>query len=225
VVRDTLLAVIMIMLNGMAGTSLLLGAWRHREQLYNLQGANAYLSVIIPLAVLSLITPNYTQTAPGPTLSGPQQTFLGLMCVGLYAAFLSVQTGRHRGYFMLGMEDDGAQHAAGGGGGSWGLHALLLVAYMVPLVYLAEQFGRPIDTSSQPFMHRSRSAAPSSQRSSRRRRRSARYVRRWRIICSDPSTSAWARCSPRSASQFPSCWWSATCWEPRFIWVCRTRAS
>ena len=146
VVRDTLFAVIMIILNGMVGASLLLGAWRHREQHYNLQGANAYLSVIIPLAVLSLIMPNYTQTTPGPTLSGPQETFLALMCAGLYATFLGVQTGRHRGYFMSGNEDEDPHHAAADGAVmSWGTHAVLLVAYMVPLVYLAEQLGRPLD--------------------------------------------------------------------------------
>jgi Ca2+:H+ antiporter len=147
VVRDTLFAVIMIILNGMVGASLLLGAWRHREQHYNLQGANAYLSVIIPLAVLSLIMPNYTQTTPGPSLSGPQETFLALMCVGLYAAFLFVQTGRHRGYFMSSAEDDEDSHPgiAGKVAMHWRAHALLLVAYMAPLVYLAEQFGRPID--------------------------------------------------------------------------------
>src|SRR6204780_2052227 len=144
VVRDTLFAVIMIIMNGMVGASLLLGAWRHRGQSYNLQGANTYLSVIIPLAVLSLIMPNYTQTTPGPTLSAAQETFLGLMCVGLYAAFLSVQTGRHRGYFMLGMEDSESEHHAPPTL-SWKGHATLLVAYMAPLVYLAEQFGRPVD--------------------------------------------------------------------------------
>jgi len=34
--RDTLFAVVMIILNGMVGLSLLLGGWRHREQHYNL---------------------------------------------------------------------------------------------------------------------------------------------------------------------------------------------
>jgi Ca2+:H+ antiporter len=144
VVRDTIFAVIMIILNGMVGASLLLGAWRHREQHYNLQGANAYLSVIIPLAVMSLIMPNYTRTTPGPTLSGAQEIFLALMCVGLYAAFLSVQTGRHRAYFMLGMEDSETAHHTPPTL-PWGAHAILLVAYMAPLVYLAEQFGRPVD--------------------------------------------------------------------------------
>src|SRR5271154_6867939 len=68
-VRDTLFAVVMIILNGMVGLSLLIGALRHHEQQYNLQGANAYLGVIIPLAVLSLILPNYTVSTAGPTLS------------------------------------------------------------------------------------------------------------------------------------------------------------
>jgi Ca2+:H+ antiporter len=145
VVRDTLFAVIMIILNGMVGASLLLGAWRHREQHYNLQGANAYLSVIIPLAVLSLIMPNYTQTTPGPTLSGPQETFLALMCVGLYVTFLGVQTGRHRGYFMLDSEESEPHHGTADATAPWWMHAVLLMAYMVPLVYLAEQFGSPID--------------------------------------------------------------------------------
>jgi len=65
-VRDTLVGVIMIILNGMVGVSLLVGGWRHREQQYNLQGANAYLSVIIPLAVLGLVLPNVTHTTSCP---------------------------------------------------------------------------------------------------------------------------------------------------------------
>jgi Ca2+:H+ antiporter len=65
------------------GCSLLAGGWRHREQQYNLQGANAYLSVIIPLAVLGLVLPNMTQTTLGPDLSGTQETFLILMSSAL----------------------------------------------------------------------------------------------------------------------------------------------
>jgi Ca2+:H+ antiporter len=76
--RDTLFAVAMIILNGMVGLSLLVGGWRHREQQYNLQGANAYLGVIIPLAVLSLVLPDFTVTTPGPLLSHEQDIFLVL---------------------------------------------------------------------------------------------------------------------------------------------------
>ena len=47
------MAVIMI-INWNGYCLLLAGGWKHREQHYNLQGANAYLGVIMPLAILAL---------------------------------------------------------------------------------------------------------------------------------------------------------------------------
>jgi Ca2+:H+ antiporter len=145
-VRDTLFAVVMIILNGMVGLSLLVGGLRHREQTYNLQGANAYLSVIIPLSVLSLILPNYTISTAGPTLSWFQEAFLGLVTAGLYAVFLTIQTRRHRGYFTLGeAEDQHASRSAQAGGRTLVGEAILLLAFMVPVVYLAKRLAEPID--------------------------------------------------------------------------------
>jgi Ca2+:H+ antiporter len=144
-VRDTIFAVIMLLLNGLIGASLLLGGWRHHQQSYNLQGANAYLGVIIPLAMLSLVLPVYTQTTPGPTLSFAQESVLALMSLGLYGAFLAIQTGRHREFFTLASEQSAAavQPEHGGQLSLWS-HALLLVVYMVPVVYLAEQLADPL---------------------------------------------------------------------------------
>ncbi len=144
-VRDTLFSVIMIILGGMVGASLLAGGWLHREQHYNLQGANAYLTVIIPLAMLTLSLPNFTVTTPGPTLSTAQQVFLVVVSIGLYAAFLTIQTGRHRGYFAS--DDDAEDHHREAAGGAWplGWHAALLIAYILPVAFLAEQLAHPID--------------------------------------------------------------------------------
>lgn len=143
-VRDTLFAVIMIILNGMVGLSLLVGGWRHREQQYNLQGANSYLGVIIPLAVLSLILPTYTTSTAGPTLSSVQEVFLAFMAVGLYGTFLAIQTSRHRAYFTLG-EEEGQHDSSHGASRSLAAHTMLLAAYMLPVVYLAEQLADPIE--------------------------------------------------------------------------------
>jgi Ca2+:H+ antiporter len=143
-VRDTLFAIIMIIPGGMVGVSLLAGGWRHREQHYNLQGANTYLSVIIPLALLMLSLPNFTVTTPGPTLSTAQQVFLMVMSAGLYAAFLAIQSGRHRAYFIM---DENEAEAAGPAKakGPLARYAVLLVAYILPVVFLAEQLAHPID--------------------------------------------------------------------------------
>jgi Ca2+:H+ antiporter len=141
-----LFAVIMIILNGMVGLSILIGGWIHREQHYNLQGANAYLSVIVPLAVLGLIMPNFTRTTPGPTLSVYQQAFLVVVSLGLYAAFLAIQTGRHHQYFG---ENSHAAHpeviVRRAEKSSAVLSALLLLAYLVPIIFLAELLAHPID--------------------------------------------------------------------------------
>lgn len=142
--RDTMFAVVMIVLNGMVGLSLLLGAWRHREQHYNLQGANAYLGVIIPLAVLALILPNYTMTTAGPTLSIMQRMFLIMTSGILYCAFLAMQTGRHRGYFTI-AEEGTEDHESRKSEVPFIAHAILLAAYMLPIVFLAEQLAHPID--------------------------------------------------------------------------------
>ena len=143
--RDTLFAVLMIILNGMVGLSLLIGAWRHLEQQYNLQGASAYLSVIIPLSVFSMILPNFTQTTAGPTLSTAQEIFLVLMSLGLYGTFLAIQTVRHRGYFTLGDGLREEPHAAPPAPHGVAIHAVFLIAYMLPVVFLAEQLATPVD--------------------------------------------------------------------------------
>jgi Ca2+:H+ antiporter len=144
-VRDTLFAIVMIILGGMVGGSLLLGGWRHREQHYNLQSANAYLGVIIPLTVLTLTLPDFTITTPGPTLSFPQQIFLFVMSLGLYGAFLAIQTGRHRGYFISDGDDATEPPKLPRAARSLRWHAALLLAYILPVVFLAEQLAHPID--------------------------------------------------------------------------------
>jgi Ca2+:H+ antiporter len=145
-VRDTLMAVIMIILNGMVGLSLLVGAWKHREQHYNLQGANAYLGVILPLAVLSLVMPDFTVTTAGPTLSIPQQRILALLTISLYVVFLAVQTGRHRGYFSFSEAEASEAHVEKvPGTRQLPYHVVLLALYILPVIYLAEQLARPLD--------------------------------------------------------------------------------
>ena len=104
-------AVVMIVVNGLVGLSLLLGALRFHEQQYNLQGANAYLVVIIPLAGFGLILPDFTTSTSDQSLSNFQAAFLVLMSLGLYLAFLLIQTRRHQSYFVMGLES--SQQVAG----------------------------------------------------------------------------------------------------------------
>ncbi len=143
--RDTMLAILMIVLNGLVGASLLVGGLRYREQTYNLYGANAFLSVIVPLAVLGLVMPTFTVSSPGPTLSPLQATFLILISIGSYAVFLGIQTMRHRDYFIhAGAQAREEMETHGEEAHSAKYHGLLLLLYAVPIVLLAKQIAVPV---------------------------------------------------------------------------------
>jgi Ca2+:H+ antiporter len=142
--RDTMLAIVMIVLNGLVGASLLLGGLRYHEQTYNLYGTNAFLAVILPLAVLGLILPSFTVSSPGPTLSPLQAGFLILMSLGLYAVFLGIQTLRHRDYFVSPETPDPTEAHGGEIHSAW-YHGVLLLAYVLPIVFLAKKIAAPID--------------------------------------------------------------------------------
>lgn len=142
--RDAMFAVVMIVLNGMVGLALVLGGLRHHEQSYNLQGANSFLAVIVPLAVLCMVLPNFTTATPGPVLSPPQAAFLIVMSVALYGVFLAIQNLRHREYFVApGASGEGEAHVEGFR--SIPYHFALLCGHLIPVVLLAKQLAVPIN--------------------------------------------------------------------------------
>ncbi len=148
--RDTLFSVLMIVLNGMVGFTLIVGALRHGEQSYNLKGASAYLTVIIPLAGLGIILPRYTTSAPGGEPSTLMAVFLILMSIGLWGVFLVIQTMRHRSFFLQpnapGKGDDEADHDHGDlVVRSIGYHALFLPLSMLPIVLLSKKMALLVD--------------------------------------------------------------------------------
>lgn len=139
--RDTVFSVLMITVNGMVGLCLLIGGLRYGEPEYNLEGTRSFLVVIVPVAVIALILPNYT-TIPGPILSMFHSAFFGVLILILYGVFLSVQTVRHPYYFKQPepkrarktretVEPAPVEHVAM-------FHAGMLVLTLLPVVYLTE---------------------------------------------------------------------------------------
>ena len=143
--RDTMFAVLMIVLNGIVGLGLLVGGFRHGEQRYNLQGASAYLAVIIPLSVIAFLLPNFTKSTEGGTLSSAQEIAFSIFTLMLYAIFLFVQTGRHQAFFLDPQAPgDGIvapEARAAGQGGAIGRHALILVLSILPIVLLSKKLA------------------------------------------------------------------------------------
>jgi Ca2+:H+ antiporter len=156
-------AVLMIILNAMVGLALVLGGLRHREQHYNLQGAKAFLAVITPLAVLTLVLPVFTVSTKLPEFTPAQAIFIAAMTVALYGVFLLIQTVRHTDQFMqpgsraraaIAAQDPLAHDETAKGHGHYEVgsvphHAVLLFLTMLPVVLLSKKLALFVDYGTE----------------------------------------------------------------------------
>lgn len=98
--RDTVFAAVMIIVSGIVGLCMLIGGVLYKEQTFKLHGANAALTTLAAIVVLTLILPNYTTTSIGPVYSSSQLAFIAIVSLVLYCTFVFVQVIRHRNYFL-----------------------------------------------------------------------------------------------------------------------------
>ncbi len=142
--RDTLIAAIMITINGIVGICLLAGGRRHHEQSYTQSGVSAGLAMLATLTVLTLVLPNYTTSARGAYYSSSQLAFVAVVSLAVYVTFVVAQTIRHRDHFLHPEEDDHAHEApvaprtalAAGG---------VLVMALISVVLLAKSLSPSIE--------------------------------------------------------------------------------
>ncbi len=148
--RDTMFSVVMIVLNGMLGVTLLVGGLKHHQQSYNLDGAQSYLAVLTVLAFLGLILPRFTESAPGGAPSTLFAIFLIVGCVGLYGIFLILQSTRHRSFFSAALEQDGPTSVAEQDHGVGALHSVafhvvFLLLTLLPIVLLSKKVAKTME--------------------------------------------------------------------------------
>jgi len=146
--RDTVFAAVMIILNGIVGLCLLLGASRHGEQSFGRYGVNASLATLAAIVVLTLVLPNYTTSTPGPVYSASQLGFIAVISLVLYGTFVLVQTVRHRDYFLPppGTTDEEIHATPPTNRAAW-LSLALLLASLVAVVFLAKSLAPTIEAA------------------------------------------------------------------------------
>jgi Ca2+:H+ antiporter len=150
--RDTMFAVLMIVLNGVVGLGLLIGGIRHHEQAFNLHGASAYLAVIIPLATIALVLPNFTSSTSDGSLTSVQAISFSILTIALYGMFLWLQTGRHKGYFVAPKATSDTNEPAAppppprkARKGEMAMHVVLLLVNILPIVILSKSLAKILD--------------------------------------------------------------------------------
>jgi Ca2+:H+ antiporter len=149
--RDAMFATLMIVLNGMVGAALLMGALRYWEQEYNLEGARAFLVVIAALSVFALIIPNYIETEPDPSQSPLKALMFFSITVLFYIVFLIIQTVRHRAFFADPKDNERnepihrARAHSPAASGSLAFHVMMLLLTLAPVVLLSEFLAVVVD--------------------------------------------------------------------------------
>lgn len=158
--RDSIFAVLMIILNLVMGICLTVGAARHGEQEFNAQGATSYLSMIALLTTVALVLPKFTSTAG--EFGREQAMGIGALTALLYAAFLWKQIGSHKRLFVqpppgamvvrrmerasrAPTEAEKADGSAPPIGRDVWVHSLLLLAMIVPIVLLGHHLAIVLD--------------------------------------------------------------------------------
>jgi Ca2+:H+ antiporter len=141
--RDTVFSAVQIVLNGVIGLCLLVGAARYREQGFRVHGTVSALSVLATLAIVALILPNFTVSRLGPQYSPTQLIFVGVLSLVLYGVFVFVQSIRHRDYFLADTGNE-ATHASPSAGVT-AFSGFMLVISLAGVVLLAETLSPTLE--------------------------------------------------------------------------------
>jgi Ca2+:H+ antiporter len=99
IARDTVFAAIMIGTNGIAGISILLGGFRHKELGFQPLGTSSLMAALVSLSMITMVLPNYTSSTLGPTYNNSQLIFVSIASLIIYILLVWAQTKSHKNYF------------------------------------------------------------------------------------------------------------------------------
>lgn len=152
--RDSLFAVMMIIVNGVLGLTILLGALKYGPQHYNMEGASIYIAMIAALSLCTLVLPSFLTSTDDGSLIPLQSIGIALLSAALYAFFLFMQTGSDRALFVQPLPEhppretnpergQGAEQVAPG---ELVARSVLLIATVLPITLLAHDMGILVDS-------------------------------------------------------------------------------
>jgi Ca2+:H+ antiporter len=146
--RDTVFAAIMIILNGIIGLCLVVGGAAHSQQTFSMDGVSAALVALATIAIMTLVFPNYTVSAPGPFYSPGQLLLIATVSLVIYGTFVFTQTIGHRQFFLPAADpDDTAPHSPPPSNGTTALSSILLMVCLIAVVLLAKKLAPSLEAT------------------------------------------------------------------------------
>lgn len=142
--RDTVFSAVMLILNGIIGLSLFIGALKFHEQSFSTTSATIALVSIVSIVTLTLVFPSFSTSIKGPYYSTPQLIMVSVACLIIYSCFLFAQTTRHREYFLAGVEEEDP-HAVKISNSVLALSLVLLLVSLGIVVLMAKSLSPVIE--------------------------------------------------------------------------------
>ena len=161
--RDSMFSVLMIVLTGVKGLTVILAARVQRQgrsepmqpedlATVNQSGSSAYINLTTTISVLALVLPNFSQDSLEANYSLPINWLLTFVSIGLYGIFLRGQVGRYRNLFTESPQQQVSGTLSEASGpvdehqSSILQSAGLMAAGLLVLVLIAESMGSLIET-------------------------------------------------------------------------------
>ena len=161
--RDSMFSVLMIVLTGVKGVTLIIASRFQRSGIaeplqpedmatVNQSGTSTYINLITTMSVLVLLLPNFSSDSVEANFSLPINWLLTFVAIGLYAAFLRFQTGSYRNLFLDSNQlelsattQSNAFHSPPDQEDSSAVRGVLMAIGLLILVLIAESMGKLIE--------------------------------------------------------------------------------
>lgn len=146
--RDSIYAAVMVICTGVLGASLLVGAYYHHEQAFRVEGVGTGLASLMTLATLILVLPTLTTSTEAGTYANAQMVFVAVASLVIWAAFVSIQTLRHKDYFIhtADITTDGSHPAPPSRAQTWVAFGFMLLSLVV-VIGLAKMLSPDIESA------------------------------------------------------------------------------
>ena len=161
--RDSMFSVLMIVLTGVKGVTLIVAARVQRQgrtqpmqpedlAAVNQSGSSSYINLITTMSVLALVLPNFSQDSFEANYSLPINWLLTFVSISLYGIFLRGQVGRYRNLFIESNQPLGSGTLSMGNSSADDSQTsilssgVLMAAGLLVLVLIAESMGSLIET-------------------------------------------------------------------------------
>jgi Ca2+:H+ antiporter len=132
--RDTIVAAVLLDINGLLGIAAIIGGIKHGEQDYNFDSTNSYISMIIVAMGIAMVLPMFVPEA----MNNTYLIFLAVIFIFMFIIFTRIQIKEHSYFFQYDYKSEEKEQIKSHGNINGLYHASLLIICIAVIGFLSE---------------------------------------------------------------------------------------